>query len=114
MPDNTNIGVYPIDSAIKPAYNIEKNSESLIGIWSNPISTDIHLLFFVVLAIMDSKNPIQSPSTTAKIENSTRKLPSELDNKNEAKIAIELCKITRLNPNEVLSATKVTPDEIKL
>ena len=73
IPDKRNIGVYPIDCTTKPENNIEVNSATLIGIWSNPISTDTFKLFFVALTIIDSKKPISSPSARARAMKSTRK-----------------------------------------
>ncbi|MBT0159773.1 hypothetical protein G4O51_07290 [Candidatus Bathyarchaeota archaeon A05DMB-2] len=73
IPEKTNMGTYPTDSVMIPAYNREINSASLIGTWSKPMSTETAFLFLVAFAIMDSKNPIPSPSATANAKNKPRK-----------------------------------------
>lgn len=48
-----------------PALNTETNSANRVGILNSAISSEVSELSFVALTIIDSKNPMVSPFTSA-------------------------------------------------
>jgi len=69
---------------MNPADSTEANSANLVGMWSNPISTDTVCLFLDTFAIMDSKKPIPRPRVTASAKKSAGKQKPEFASRNVA------------------------------